>query len=48
MPPNGVIPNLHYSDSFDRKIFAMEYIFSKAALADLLKMYSITDADLLI
>ena len=39
---------LYCFDSFDKKISAMECIFSKAAQTALLKMYSTTDAYLLI
>ena len=40
--------DLHYFESTDRETCVMEYIFSKAAQAAILKMYSITDAYLLI
>ena len=39
---------LHYFTNSDRKTYVMEYHFSKAAQAALLKMYSIADAYLLI
>ena len=49
-PPRNFIQIavLHYFESFDRKTYVMEYFFSKAAQAYLLKMYSISDARLLI
>ena len=39
---------LHYFHTLDKKTYVMEYTFIKAAKAAFIKMYSITDAYLLI